>query len=225
MSNASDSLATYHHPLFLAREVQNTYTHIFRFRPFSGNEPKPLCPQGAYRDSSVTRDQLTQLETEYSQARMEWAAARFRSSVTHPIPNLKEKWNTFRMSLEEMNAAFSDLVYTEPDDTWKNQILDLSELHREAENSAREWDVAAYPVAVQYREYRDVTEKDGPETLTSLLCRCHGLNVPSFALGVPEEYEEPQPTADSVTASTPAVQYIKDRVNYHNKVIEFIFSS
>lgn len=222
MSKTSDPLAVYHHPHFLEMKVENTYTRHFRFRPFAGSEQKPLCPQEAYRDLSVTRDQLTQLEAEYSRARMEWAAARFRASLAPHLPDLKEKWDLFSTSLDEMESSFAK--NSASDKTWEERLLDLAEVHKEVENLAREWDISAYPIAVQYREYQDDTERDGPESLTSLLYRFYGLNIPSFAVGAPEEYENDhlRYTGNSVSAATPVVQYVREQVKYHRRVIEHV---
>ncbi|WP_327359834.1 hypothetical protein [Streptomyces sp. NBC_01304] len=169
MTTATDALAKYHHPNFISVEP-GRFQGEFRFtwKPFTGREPEPARPDASYEDESLSSEDRDRLNMEYRAAEEMWGIARFHLKARPQVTTMAPLWTTYQTAQTAMTEAFEALLST-TDNTWRAQVMKLTDLHRTALAAAEKWDQAAEELALIHKEYSEAVGPDKDRRVEDLI--------------------------------------------------------
>lgn len=141
----SESLKDRHHPNFEA--ATEVLTGIrWTFKPFTAADPRPELPRGTWLDSSLTHDQQSFLNHEFSAAANEWDKAAAIRRLKEVAASADPVWSSYIAARHGMEGAFENLKRTE-DGYWRSAISRLLAAQDRAAKAAEVWDSYAWTIA------------------------------------------------------------------------------
>ncbi|MFF5188727.1 hypothetical protein ACFY30_34015 [Streptomyces sp. NPDC000345] len=161
-------ISRYHHPLFLRSEPGRFEGWVtYSFRAFTGLEEQPQMSMEAIRDTTLTREQSTELSNQYEAARVLWSKARLRRQAGPLLKQAAPLWEAWTAAHGQLVAAFREFWTTE-DGRWRAQLLRLTDAERAAESAAEAFDEIAEKLTQLAEEQIQVAGEDEDLPLSTI---------------------------------------------------------
>jgi hypothetical protein len=179
-----DALTGHHHPHYLSARQETRYgmtSWTFQFKPFTGGEPEPSEPVGAWSDPALTRQDQLLLEAEYRAARIMWHQARFRAETARLLPGAAAAWLAYARERKALDALYQSLLET-TDGLWRARTMQLLDHHERVLAAAGAWqEIDLVLTGLEDRHLRQVGE--GNELTVADVAREHGIDTREWMVG------------------------------------------
>ncbi|XTZ13864.1 hypothetical protein ACQSSU_20420 [Micromonospora echinospora] len=175
---------TWHHPHYISEE-SGVFGTTYRFRPFTGDEPKPEIP-------GDVRDRLRRDWDAYNCAQQEvwaadtvWRAARYCRDVTAGLRAAVPAAQAYLRAKQAVAAAYCALDDA-PDGKWRATLLRLVDARSAALGAAEAFDRAIGPAVIRSvkEPERVLEETPGIEELAHQA----GIDTTGWHIGYSDDY-------------------------------------
>ncbi|MGV4985825.1 hypothetical protein ACVB8X_07190 [Streptomyces sp. NRAIS4] len=186
----SADTSRYHHPHFVS--AQPGPGHIaFRFRAFTGLEPKPQFPDAAYDDTALTWKLRGDLHDHYQAARVLWSQARLRHQAGPLLQQAAPLWTAWTTARDELTAVF-EKFWSTSDGHWRAQLLRLTDAERAAAAAADGFDTVAAQLAQAVADQVDAAGWDEALELETVAKEL-GIDASDWTVLHVDDYTHPLP--------------------------------
>ncbi|MER6123047.1 hypothetical protein ABT173_10255 [Streptomyces sp. NPDC001795] len=189
----------YHHPNFVS--AQPSPGHIaFRFRAFTGLEPKPEFPAAAYDDTALNWQLRGDLHDQYQAARVLWSHAWLRHQARPLLHQAAPLWTAWTTARDELTAVFEQFWSTS-DGHWRAQLLRLTDAERAAAAAADAFDTVAAKLAQAVADQIDAAGWDEALELETVAKEL-GIDASDWPVRHVDDYSHPLPQYRIVRGGT-----------------------
>ncbi|MFH8558918.1 hypothetical protein ACH4FE_35750 [Streptomyces celluloflavus] len=184
---APADLSRYHHPHFQRAEPGRHEGWVsYFFTAFTGREAEPVTPLAAYKDQTLTWDQVGELSQQYDAARIMWSHARLRLQAAPVLRKAASLWQAQATARDEMRSVFRGF-WTAEDGRWRARLLRLTDAERTAKAAAAAWDEVAEQLAKLTAEQVRAAGWDDELPLGTVAQEL-GLDMPGWWIGQVNDY-------------------------------------
>ncbi|MEY9997316.1 hypothetical protein ABIE67_009435 [Streptomyces sp. V4I8] len=181
----------YNHPNFLDIQPGKYGGTTFRFKAFTGLEPKPEYPAAANDDAALTWAMRGDLLDQYEAARVLWSKARLRHEATPLLRKAAPLWTAWTTAWDELTAVFEQFR-TVSDGHWRAQLLRLTDAEDAATAAADAFDGIATQLAQAVDDQISVAGREEEVELTTLAQEL-GIDASDWVVHSLRDYTYPLP--------------------------------